>query len=77
MLLMSDKDGVIVSQENLNEPDPDIVDVQFDYRPGDSVHAFRVGPHRIGHVITKGKSLDEAVDVLHKALDNVHITVEG
>ena len=77
MLLMSDKDGVIVSQENLNEPDPDIVDVQFDYKPGDSVHAFRVGPHRIGHVITKGKSLDEAVDVLHKALDNVHINVEG
>ena len=76
MLLMSDKDGVIVSQEDLNEPDPDIVEVQFDYKPGDKVHAFRVGPHRIGHVITKGESLDEAVDLLHKALDKIHITVE-
>ena len=76
MLLMADRDGVIVSQENSNEPDPGIVDIQFDYKPGDPVHKFKVGPHRIGHVITKGKSLDEAVTLLHKALDNIHITVE-
>ena len=76
MLLMSDRDGRIVSQEDLNTPDPDLVEVQFDYKPGDEVHKFRVGPHRIGHVITKGKSLDDAVDLLHKALDNIHITVE-
>ena len=76
MLLMADRDGVIVSQENANEPDPGIVDIQFDYKPGDPVHKFKVGPHLIGHVITKGKSLDEAVTLLHKALDNIHITVE-
>ena len=75
-LLMSDKDGVIISQEDRNEPDPDICEVQFDYKPGDEVHAFRVGPHRIGHVITKGKSLDEAVKLLNKALDNITIAVE-
>jgi hypothetical protein len=76
MLLMSDRDGHIVSQENGNDPDPDIVDIQFDYKPGDQVHKFRVGPHRIGHVITKGKSLDEAVELLHKALDKINITVQ-
>ena len=76
MLLVSDRDGVIVSQENRNAPDPDIVEVQFDHRPGDAVHKFRVGPHRIGHVITKGKSLDDAVSLLHKALDNITIEVE-
>ena len=76
MLLISDKDGVIVSQTDFNEPDPDICEVQFDYKPGDEVHKFRVGPHRIGHVITKGKSLDEAVDLLDKALENIHIVVE-
>lgn len=75
-LLISDKDGVIVSQSNDNPPDPDICEVQFDYVPGDEVHKFRVGPHRIGHVITKGKSLDEAVELLNKALDNIHIEVE-
>ena len=76
MLLMSDKDGVITSQKDMNEPDPDICEIQFDHKPGDSVHAFRVGPHRIGHVITKGKSLEEAVGLLHKALQNIHIEVE-
>ena len=75
-LLTSDKDGVIVSQTNDNPPHPDICEIQFDYKPGDEVHKFRVGPHRIGHVITKGKSLDEAVELLNKALDNIHIVVE-
>lgn len=75
-LLMSDKDGIIVSQNNENAPDPDICEVQFDYKPGDSVHKFKVGPHRIGHVITKGKSLDDAVVLLNKALENIHIEVE-
>ena len=76
-LLISDKDGVIVSQTDNNAPDPDICEVQFDYKPGDRVHAFRVGPHRIGHVITKGKSLDEAVALLEKALENIKIVVTG
>ena len=76
-LLISDKDGVIVSQTDNNAPDPDICEVQFDYKPGDQVHAFRVGPHRIGHVITKGKSLDEAVALLEKALENIKIVVTG
>lgn len=75
-LLMSDRDGVIVSQINGNPPDPDICEVQFDFNPGDTVHKFRVGPHRIGHVITKGKSLDDAVSLLHKALGNIHIVIE-
>ncbi|MBQ6401016.1 MAG: ATP-grasp domain-containing protein [Firmicutes bacterium] len=76
MLLMSDRDGVIRAQENNNPEDPDIVDVQFDYQPGDTVRKFHVGPHRIGHVITRGATLDEAVEKLHQALDNIRITVE-
>lgn len=76
MLLMSDKDGIIKSQTNNNAPNPDIYEIEFDYKPGDEVHKFKVGPHRIGHVITKGKSLDDAVKLLHEALDNVHIIVE-
>lgn len=75
-LLMSDRDGVIKSQVDDNEPDPDICEVQFDFKPGDSVNAFRIGPHRIGHVITKGKTLDDAVELLRKAMDNVHIEIE-
>lgn len=76
MLLMSDKDGCIKSQENKNPDNPDIVDIQFDFKPGDKVHKFKVGPHRIGHVITKGKSLEEAVCTLNMALENIEINIE-
>ena len=82
-LLMADKDGVIASQSNNNEKNADgsykdagIVDIQFDYQPGDEVHKFRIGPHRIGHVITKGDSLDEAVKSLEAAQKNIIITVK-
>lgn len=76
MLLSSDKDGVILSQENNNPADERIFEVQFDYKPGDKISKFRVGPHRIGHVITKGDTLNEAVEVLNKALENIKINVE-
>ena len=75
-LLMSDKDGVIVSQEDHNPPDDRIYQVQFDYKPGDQVHKFHVGPHRIGHLITKGETLEEAQDLLFKAMDRIEIKVE-
>ena len=76
MLLTSDKDGKIISQSNNNEADPDIVEVQFDYNINDTVSKFRVGPHRIGHVITKGLTLDEAVDKLDSAMKKISIVVE-
>ncbi|MDO4517743.1 MAG: ATP-grasp domain-containing protein, partial [Bacillota bacterium] len=76
MLLMSDKDGEIVSQVNGNSDNPNIVDVQFDFKPGDSVHKFKVGPNRIGHVITKGETLEGAVKTLNDALDRITIDVK-
>ena len=76
MLLTSDKDGIIVSQANNNHDDDGIVEVQFDYSVGDVVSKFRVGPHRIGHVITKGLTLGETVDKLDSAMKNISITVE-
>ncbi|MBE6041055.1 MAG: ATP-grasp domain-containing protein [Clostridiales bacterium] len=82
-LLMADKDGHIVSQEDCNErlsdgsyADPNLLDVQFDMKPGDEVHKFRIGPHRIGHVITKGKDLQAAVASLEKAMSNVTIKID-
>ncbi len=75
-LLMADKDGVIVSQTNNNSENPDIVDIQFDYKPGDSVHKFQIGPHRIGHIITRGKTLDDAVATLESAQSKICIKVE-
>lgn len=75
MLLTSNKDGIISSQKNNNPENPDIVEIQFDYHIGDEVSKFRVGPHRIGHVITKGDTLEKAVDTLHRSLENIDISV--
>ena len=75
MLLRSDRDGIIQSVTNRNVEDPDICEIQFDYKVGDEVKKFHVGPHRIGHVITKGETLEKAVDKLQEALDNIEIVV--
>lgn len=76
MLLRSDRDGVIRSITNGNGPDEDIYEIQFDYKVGDEVHKFHVGPHRIGHVVTKGETLEQAVKKLNEALDKIEIVVE-
>lgn len=75
-LLMSAKDGIIRSIANHNEPNENLYEVQFDYTVGDAVKKFHVGPHRIGHVITKGATLEEATDALETALQNIEIRVE-
>lgn len=77
MLLRSEKTGVIREIRNRNdEEDPQIVEIQFDYQPGDKVQAFRVGPHRIGHVVVKADTLEEAKRKMDEALGNIEIQVE-
>ena len=75
-LLMSDKDGIIESETDHNEPTENIYEVHFDYEPGEEVHKFHVGPHRIGHIITKGETLEKAQEELFKAMDNIEIVVK-
>lgn len=76
MLLRSDRDGVIREIRNENHADEDIYEIQFDYKEGDSVKKFHVGPHRIGHVVTKGETLEAAVEKLETALQKIRILVE-
>lgn len=75
-LLMSDRDGVIRSIANHNGPDENIYEIMFDYTVGDPVKKFHVGPNRIGHVITRGTTLQEATDALQRAMDRIEIIVE-
>lgn len=75
-LLMSDRDGVIRSIVNRNEENPDIYEILFDHEVGESVEKFRIGPHRIGHVVTKGETLEKAVELLHEAMGKIQIEVE-
>lgn len=72
-LLMAKQDGVISQQINKNLSSPNLVEVQFDFEVGDEVKKFEIGPHRIGHVITRGKTLAEAEAELEKALANISI----
>lgn len=75
-LLMSDKDGEIVCLANRNpKSDTNVVEVQFDYTVGDTVKKFHVGPNRIGHVITKGRTLSEATAALDRAMKRIEIEV--
>jgi biotin carboxylase len=75
-LLMSDGDGVISCIANRNpRNDSSIYEVKFDYTVGDSVKKFHVGRNRIGHVITKGRTLAEATAALDRALGRIEIEV--
>jgi biotin carboxylase len=73
---MSDKDGEIIALANRNpKNDLNVYEVVFDYTVGDQVKKFHVGPNRIGHVITKGKTLTEATAALNRALEKIEIEV--
>lgn len=74
-LLYSNVEGTLISQTDNNPENPDIVEVQFDRALSTKVSKFRIGPHRIGHVITKGETLEEAIDTLQAALKNIAIEV--
>ena len=68
MLLTSSKSGRIVTQEVEKIDDSNVVEIQFDYQKGDHVNIFKVGPDRMGHVITKGATLEDAVKLLNDVL---------
>lgn len=77
MLLRSEKTGSIRKIVNKNDrEDKQIVEIQFDYQAGDQVQAFRVGPHRIGHVVVKADTLEEARAKMKEALGKIEIEVE-
>ena len=74
-LIMSDKTGELVSISNNNSPNENIAEIQIDYNVGDKVKKFNVGPDRIGHIITKGNTLEEAVNTLDNAMKNISLSV--
>ena len=75
-LLLADRDGTLREMSDGNAPDPRTVDVAFDYRPGDRVRRFRVGPDRIGHLIVKGERLDESRADLERKRRGIRIVIE-
>ncbi|MBQ6315218.1 MAG: ATP-grasp domain-containing protein [Mogibacterium sp.] len=74
-LIYSNVTGTLEAQTDENPANPDIVEVQFDRKLGTKVSAFKIGPHRIGHIITKGDTLDQAIATLDEARKHISITV--
>lgn len=74
-LLFSHTTGTIRSISDANDKHPDIIDISFDYKTGDAVRKFHTGPDRIGHVITKGATLDEALSLLNSTLGKIAVEI--
>lgn len=75
-LLMAEKTGILKEIRNMNPPAPHIHDISFDYRPGDTVRKFQVGPDRIGQVVVDGKSVKAALSNLESVKRNIAILIE-
>lgn len=60
-LIISEKDGIIMKQDRLSMDD--CTDVQFDYRVGDKVRKFSVGPDWLGHIIKRGNVIDDCSEI--------------
>ena len=56
--------------------DKNIYEIQFDYKEGDRIRKFRVGPDRLGHVIVVGDTTKDAEIHLWNIINNVRIEVD-
>lgn len=72
-LLLSNNSGLIATIENHNQENPDVLDISFDYQPGDAICKFKIGTDRIGQIIVKGKSAEEALYTLEELKKNIRI----
>jgi len=74
-LIFSTADGVV---EELRMPgwlaqDSSLVYLTVDVQPGDPVRAFRLGPDRMGEVVFRGQSLEEAESKVRQFTDDLEI----
>lgn len=77
MTLTSDRDGILKQMVDTNPPNPNVVEIHFDRKPGEAIHRFKLGIDRIGHVIVKGNTLAEAQALLEKTVSNIRVELEG
>lgn len=73
-LLTSDHNGVIKSSlatGEVTENGVTIHELALDYRPGESVRRFEVGPDRIGHVVMSGRSLEACNEAFERISESI------
>lgn len=69
LLFISPKSGVF-SELDFDKSEYDIVDLKIDYKNGDQVKKFDVGPDRIGHVVIKGDDIELLKNDIDKLQNN-------
>lgn len=76
-LIISETDGIITSIDfsKVNK-NPNISDISFDYKIGDRINQFKVGPDRIGQIIVKGDSVSSALTLLEQIKQNITINLQ-
>jgi len=72
-LLIHNSHGKLVKQEIGCEPHPDVIQISFDYHLGDKVRPFRIGTDRIGQIVVKGDTLEDALKLLQNVKRSVTI----
>lgn len=78
LLLRVNKTGKIknIFIPNSTKNHPNIVDLVVDVDIDDPVCAFKVGPDRVGHIIVKADSPDEASDLVYKLASSIIFDVQ-
>jgi biotin carboxylase len=77
LLIRSEKAGILEIAEYPNSVTGDkrIVDIRWDKKTGDKVSAFKSGPDRIGEIVVKGASKNEAEKLCNELYDGLNIKV--
>ena len=75
-LVMAEKTGTITRIQMPDVSDPHLKDISLDYKTGDQVRKFHIGPDRIGQVITSGDTLEHAVELLDNVCGKIEIDIE-
>ena len=75
-LLMSEKSGFLKQIEMGYAGNALASHISFDYRPGESVRRFHVGPDRIGQILVCGNTLSEVHEKLALARQEIQLVIE-
>ena len=74
LLFLSNTSGVFDSI-SYDKTKYDIVEVKFDYKSGEKINAFQVGPDRLGHIIIKGKDISDVFEQIEHLQKNYQINL--
>lgn len=76
-MLTSENSGIIKRIVNNNDmSNPDIFEITFFVKEGDSISKFRNSNDCLGQVIVKGKSLDYCKEFIEEVISNIIIELE-